>query len=129
VVSQRVQRRIERWNTLARAGVGLVVLGVVGKSAASLGVVVLLAGLVTSTGVILTGVGIALLGFAAWWGSARTIAARVDLSHGRDVAGLVHPDLVSARRPVRRVLGGSPTSAITTLTATTGASPAGSALR
>lgn len=83
MVSQRVQRRIERWNTLAHAGGGVVALGVAGKSAASLGVVVLLAGLVTSTGVILTGVGIALLGFAAWWGSARTITARVDLSHGR----------------------------------------------
>ena len=83
MVSQRVQRRIERRNTLAHAGGGVVALGVAGKSAGSLGVVVSLVGLATSPIVIAAGAIVALLGIAGWWWSARAISTRVELSRGR----------------------------------------------
>jgi hypothetical protein len=83
MVSQRAQRRIERWNTLARAGTGVVVLGVVGKSAAPLGAVVALIGLVAAPLAIVVGASVLLLGIAAWWGSARAVSSRVELSTGR----------------------------------------------
>ena len=83
MVSKRAERTIERWNSLAHAGGGTVALGVAGKSATSLGVVVSLVGLAISPVVTAVGALVALLGIAGWWWSAHAISTRGELSRGR----------------------------------------------
>lgn len=83
MASTRRGRTVERWNTLLRAGSGIVALGVAGKSAASLGLVVALIGLAASPVVIAVGAVIALSGVGAWWWSADVISTRVEFSRGR----------------------------------------------
>ena len=82
-MARRTLLHPEPWKALSRAGSGIVVVGVVAKSVMPVGAIVALIGFAASPAVIAVGAFVVIVSILVWWGAARAVASRVELSTGR----------------------------------------------